>query len=180
MAAKPPSKTKTKPVTKPRVQVKRSRTQSRLDHSQSKKSASNQSDSRSWRYSFKRYLMGFIALSLIAFSAYLYFLNHLINQRFDGDTWALPSRIYARPLELYSGMSLSRESLKFELELSTYQRVSYRPKPGQFRLLNDSIVLYTQDFEYSDSIEPGRLINVDYRPLSLAVITPKMAKIVCY
>ena len=162
MAVKPPSKTKPKPVTKPRAKPRQSRSQSKPDHSQSKKSASNQSDSRSWRYSFKRYLMGFIALSLIAFSAYLYFLNHLINQRFDGDTWALPSRIYARPLELYSGMSLSRESLKFELELSTYQRVSYRPKPGQFRLLNDSIVLYTQDFEYSDSIEPGRLINVEF------------------
>ncbi|MGK0501117.1 MAG: penicillin-binding protein 1B, partial [Oceanicoccus sp.] len=106
MAAKTPPKTKAKPGTNPRAKAKQLRSQSRPDHSQSKKSASNQSASRSRRYSFKHYLMGFIALCLVTFSAYLYFLNHLINQRFDGDTWALPSRIYARPLELYSGMSL--------------------------------------------------------------------------
>jgi penicillin-binding protein 1B len=98
----------------------------------------------------------------MAFSAYLFFLNHLIDQRFDDDIWALPSRIYARPLELYKGMSLNRESLKYELELSTYQRVNHRPKPGQYRLLNESVELYAQDFVYSNFVESGRLVGIRF------------------
>jgi len=98
----------------------------------------------------------------MAFSAYLFFLNHLIDQRFDDDIWALPSRIYARPLELYKGMFLNRESLKYELELSTYQRVNHRPKPGQYRLLNESVELYAQDFVYSNFVESGRLVGIRF------------------
>ena len=98
----------------------------------------------------------------MAFSAYLFFLNHLIDQRFDDDIWALPSRIYARPLELYKGMSLNRESLKYELELSTYQRVNHSPKPGQYRLLNESVELYAQDFVYSNFVESGRLVGIRF------------------
>ncbi len=152
-----------KPISKPssnsklRAKVKQPQTKSRSDRLQSKKPASIQKNNR-----FRRYLIGFIVFTLIAFSGYLFFLNHLISQRFDGDTWALPSRIYARPLELYTGMSLDYESLKFELKLSTYQRGHKKLKPGQYRLLKQSIDLYTQDFEYSDSVEPGRLVNIEF------------------
>lgn len=152
MANKPTSNSKSK----------RSQSKSRPRRSKAKKSASAQKKGRFSRYRFRHYLIGFTAFSLIAFSAYLFFLNHLINQRFDGDTWALPSRIYARPLELYTGMSLNYESLKFELELSTYQRVGHKPKPGQYRLFKQSIDFYTQDFEYSDSVEQGRLVNIKF------------------
>jgi penicillin-binding protein 1B len=155
------NKSKAKPNpslrTKPKTKAKHPQTKSRPGRSKSKKSGSILKNSN-----FRLYLIGFIAVLLIAFSAYLFFLNNLINQRFDGDTWALPSRIYARPLELYKGLSLNRESLKFELELSTYQRVRNRPKPGQYRLLNKSIDLHTQDFEYSDSVERGRLVNIEF------------------
>jgi len=157
MSTKPIPKLKPTPKSKASAKTKRPLVQSKPSRSKSKKAASLRQSKGS-----RRYLAGFIAIFLIAFTAYLFFLNHLINQRFDGDTWALPSRIYARPLELYKGMSLNRESLKFELELSSYQRVRYRPKPGQYRLLDQSVELYTQDFEYSDSLEQGRLINITF------------------
>ena len=35
---------------------------------------------------------------------YLGYLNYLINARFEGGAWALPSRVYARALELYPGL----------------------------------------------------------------------------
>jgi penicillin-binding protein 1B len=155
MANKPTSKSSSNPSLKSKA--KRPQTKSKPRHSKSKKSGSIPKNSR-----FRLYLIRFIIFLIIVFSGYLLFLNHLINQRFDGDTWALPSRIYARPLELYTGMALNFESLKFELELSSYQRVRNRPKPGQYRLLNQSIDLYTEDFQYSDSVEPGRLVNIEF------------------
>lgn len=153
------NKSKSKPSSNSNLRAKSKRSQTKLSvgRSQSKKSPSAQKSSR-----FRLYLICFIGFFIIAFSVYLFSLNHLISQRFDGDTWALPSRIYARPLELYAGMSHDYESLKFELEVSTYQRVREKPKPGQYRLLKQSIDLYTQDFEYSESVEPGRLVNIEF------------------
>ncbi len=50
-----------------------------------------------------------IGLSLLGLGllVYLIYLNYLVNERFEGDTWALPSRVYARPLELYPGLALT-------------------------------------------------------------------------
>jgi penicillin-binding protein 1B len=155
MANKPTSKSSSNPSLKPKA--KRPQIRSKPRQSKSKKSVSVPRNSR-----FRLYLIRFIIFFAIVFSSYLFFLNHLINQRFDGDTWALPSRIYARPLELYTGMALNFEALKFELELSSYQRVRNRPKPGQYTLLNQSIELYTEDFQYSDSVELGRLVNIEF------------------
>ena len=48
----------------------------------------------------KRSLLAWLLLTLlIAFAVYTGYLNHLINARFEGDTWALPSRVYSRALE---------------------------------------------------------------------------------
>lgn len=108
---------------------------------------------------------------VLAFGAYLSYLNHLINQRFDGDTWALPSRIYARPLELYSGMAFDFESLKFELETSTYQQVSHTPHSGQYKLRKQLIDLHTKDFEYSEAVETGQLVRVSFAGNRVSAIT---------
>lgn len=157
MVTKPISKPNPSPKSKVTNKPKRTQSSSKSGRSKSKKTPSIKRNRN-----FRTYLTRFIAVFIMAFSAYLFSLNYLINQRFDGDTWALPSRIYARPLELYKGMSLNRESLVYELELSTYQRVPYRPKPGQYRLLNESVELYTQNFEYSNSVELGRLVNIKF------------------
>ena len=92
-----------------------------------KRSATGRSPTRSHR---KRRYLGFAVLLLLAaFAVYLGYLNHIINSRFDGGAWALPSRVYARALEIYPGQVLTREQLIHELELSSYSRVSSAPLP---------------------------------------------------
>jgi penicillin-binding protein 1B len=166
MASKPIAKLNSLPNSKIRTKAKRSQINSKSARSQSKKTPPINGNS-----GFRSYLLSFMAIFIMVFSAYLFFLNHLIDQRFDDDIWALPSRIYARPLELYKGMSLNLESLKYELELSTYQRVSHRPKPGQYRLLNESVELYAQDFEYSNFVESGRLVSIRFGGDKITKIT---------
>ena len=128
----------------------------------SKTKPSRTKTKKSPRKNKRKYLFGGIACLLVFLGIYLLYLNHLINQRFDGDTWALPSRIYARSLELYVGMALDLESLKFEIKSATYQRVNHTPKPGQYRLGSQSIALHTKDFEYSDAVETGQLVKISF------------------
>ena len=101
-----------------------------------------------------------LALLFIGFGIYLGYLNFLINTRFEGDTWALPSRVYARALELYPGLELNRDQLEYELELSSYLRVQGEPLPGQYRRLGESLELHARRFEFASGIQPARLLQL--------------------
>jgi len=109
------------------------------------------------RRKYARYLL----LALLAgLAVYLGYLNHLINARFEGDTWALPSRVFARPLELYPGLVLTTEQLEYELGLSSYLQVNAEPLAGQYRRLGESIELHARAFDFAGELQPDRLLQV--------------------
>src|SRR5210317_339518 len=96
-AARPKSKTPRGAARRPRKPVKRS--------------LARKPAQKRWRY------LGVIATLMLAFLAgYLIYLNQIIDSRFQGGAWALPSRVYARSLEIYPGLELSREQLVYELQ----------------------------------------------------------------
>ena len=49
------------------------------------------------------------------------YLNYQVTTEFEGRKWDLPSRVYARPLELYPGERLSRPDLERELKAAGYR-----------------------------------------------------------
>ena len=108
---------------------------------------------------------------LLALAAYIGYLNYLIEGRFEGDTWALPSRVYARPMEIYPGLVLSREQLEYELELSSYLPVSGEPLPGQYRLLGESLELHARAFDFSDQSQDARLLQVFFERQRVTALT---------
>ena len=109
----------------------------------------------------RRRYAGYLLLALLAgLAAYIGYLNHLINARFEGDTWALPSRVYARALELYPGLALSTEQLEYELGLSSYLQVNAEPLAGQYRRLGESIELHARAFDFAGELQPARLLQV--------------------
>jgi len=97
-------------------------------------------------------------LLLALFAIYLGYLNYLINARFEGGAWALPSRVYARALELYPGATLTRDELVYELELSSYLRVDRQPLAGEYRLLGASLELHSPAFVFTDQPQAARLV----------------------
>ncbi|MDH3630293.1 MAG: penicillin-binding protein 1B [Gammaproteobacteria bacterium] len=121
---------------------------------------SKRKKSKSTRSSLKRKYFSIVALVLVAaFAIYLGYLNHLINGRFEDDTWALPSRVFARAQELYPGLALTRDQLIYELELSSYLAVESEPLPGQYRLLGESLELNTRPFEFGSRFQGSRLVQ---------------------
>ena len=103
-------------------------------------------------------IAGLVLLAL--FAIYIGYLNYLINARFEGGAWALPSRVYARALELYPGAELTRDKLVHELELSSYLRVDRQPLPGEYRLLGASLELNSRAFEFTAQAQAARLVQV--------------------
>jgi penicillin-binding protein 1B len=118
----------------------------------------------------KKYLFA-AALLLAAFAVYLGYLNYLINSRFEGGAWALPSRVYARALELYPNLAITRDQLVYELDLSSYLQVQREPLPGQYRLLGESLELHSRQFDFGDQLQDARLVQVFFERGRISALT---------
>ncbi len=115
---------------------------------------------------FKRLLpfLGFVVIvSLVAGLLCVAYLDHSIRQQFEGKRWSLPARVYAQPLELYQGKSLSFSALYKELEVAGYRRTSRAQQPGTYQHTGQHIRISTRDFQYWDGFVAGATyeVNVD-------------------
>lgn len=94
---------------------------------------------------FKLSVVG--AVILVALLAYL---DAKVRDKFEGKRWALPAKVFARPLELYPGLELKPKYLIQELEQIGYQRVSNVLTPGQYTVDGNEMDVfrrYTQLFD---------------------------------
>jgi len=120
-----------------------------------RKSAPQKTAQKRWRY------LVVIATLLVSFLAgYLIYLNQIIDSRFDGGAWALPSRVYARSLEIYPGLALTREQLVHELKLANYSRALSQPQAGEYRQLGASLELHSRPFQFSDQNQSSGLVQI--------------------
>ena len=74
-----------------------------------------------WR---RRVVVGVLAaagLGLGLLIPYMLYLNHEVGQRFGQLRWQIPTRVYARPLELVPGLAMDASTLKVELEAAGYR-----------------------------------------------------------
>ena len=89
-------------------------------------------------------------------------LNHQVTTRFEGRRWALPARIYARPLELYAGRKLRPQQLKQELELLRYSTTEKLEKPGEYKITGNRFTIHSRGFPFADGRQPAALIGIRF------------------
>ncbi len=114
-------------------------------------------------FSWKKFLMGVFLIFFILLIGYSWYLNRIIQHRFDGDTWAKPSRVYARPLELYAGLKLNPEQLMSELRLADYKPVKQVAAVGQFSRSGPIIEFFAKPFQLPGNAEPQPQSHVRVR-----------------
>ena len=89
-------------------------------------------------------------------------LDHRVTQQFEGRRWTLPARVYAQPIELYAGQTLSAARMAEELERLGYLSQSKIDRPGQYRRRGDRIDVYVRAFRFSDEMQPARLLRLGW------------------
>ena len=77
-------------------------------------------------------------------------LNERITDRFAGQRWELPARIFARPLELYTGKELNPDQLLQELALLHYSKTEQLNTPGSFSVDGSRFTIFVREFQFSD------------------------------
>ena len=115
-----------------------------------------------WRVARIFILIGIVLGSLLT-AAYVLQQDDLVRTQFEGKRWALPARVFARPLEFYEGQSLTAEDLQQELQLLGYRYVTHLVGTGQFTKNKDTFSIQTRGFKFAEDQEISRRIQVDIK-----------------
>ncbi|GGK85358.1 penicillin-binding protein 1B [Amphritea balenae] len=116
----------------------------------------------SWKRRLIKLLLKLSVLGLVIGAAVLLYLDAQVRSKFEGKRWALPAKVYARPLELYPGQPLSRDDLKIELKGLGYQFQSRATQPGSAEWASSRVRVYTRGFDFPDSHEAAQRLLIDF------------------
>ena len=108
-----------------------------------------------WRY----FRLGLLALALLAAGFTLY-LDFRVRSEFEGRRFALPARIFARPLELHAGLRIAPADVIDELQRTGYREQARDGEPGGFARSADEIEIAQRPFVFWDGPQPAKRIRV--------------------
>ena len=123
---------------------------------------------------------------LLVLAGYVAWLDMQVTSQFAGKRWSLPARVYARPLELYAGQTLTAEQFAAELNALNYRPVRSVQQAGQYSRNRNIFHVITRPFSFWDGEEASKSLRVTFsgstvsalgnresgRPESLARLDP--------
>ncbi|GAB4515002.1 MAG: penicillin-binding protein 1B [Sulfuricaulis sp.] len=125
-----------------------------------------------FREFFTRKRVRLILLSLaLLLSGFALYLDITVRMQFEGKRWAMPARVYARPLELYPGMKLRPEQLAMELAMLDYRATGDTQSPGSYQRQGDGFTLVTRPFTFWDEAQASLPLQIDFDGARLGTLT---------
>lgn len=114
--------------------------------------------------------IGFFALvfsilvlaAFVVFSIYLIRLDNIIRDKFEGNRWDIPAKVFARPLEVYANAPVEQADFQKELGLLGYKNSDNYTKSGQYLVQNNTVYVHTRGFDYGDSVDPEQILQVSF------------------
>jgi penicillin-binding protein 1B len=105
-----------------------------------------------WRIVRIPFLLG-LGLAIGFLVPYTWYLDREVRSRFDDLSWQLPSRVYARPLQLAPGMPMNADMLGSELDAARYDEDAQAKAPGTFHRDGARWTIARRAFIYLDGRE---------------------------
>lgn len=128
-----------------------------------------------WQQWFKRYggraksphfwrwlLFALLVIGMLTLWAYVSYLDSLVKAKFEGKRWALPARVYARPLELYPGMNMTPNQFVQELTNLGYYDAPLPKASGSYRRKGNSFFVITRAATFWDGNEPSIAFRAEF------------------
>src|SRR5215213_2233928 len=113
--------------------------------------------SRFWR--FFRFAMLVVVLAAACFTLYLDFR---VRHEFEGRRFALPARIFARPLELHVGLRIPLPDVVDELKQLGYRDVTRPGESGWYLREEGRLEIALRPFVFWDGAQPPRGVTVGF------------------
>ncbi|HEY9530392.1 MAG TPA: hypothetical protein VIQ55_03310, partial [Burkholderiales bacterium] len=97
----------------------------------------------------KRYrrILGYASLiAILLLAVFTLYLDMRVRSEFEGRRFALPARIYARPLELHAGLRVPQAAVEQELRDLGYKYAPQADEPGSFTRNDEGLEISTRPF----------------------------------
>lgn len=103
-----------------------------------------------------------VIVAAIALSIYVLHKDSVIREKFEGQRWDIPAKVFARPLEIYNQAPLNLTDLEQELRLLGYKAAENYTQSGTYMLVGNTIYIHTRGFDFGDSQEPERILQIAF------------------
>lgn len=103
-----------------------------------------------------------IILVVATVAIWCVWIDYKIRRDFSALQWALPARLYARPVELYAGAHLSVAELTDNLQRLGYRETNQVTGPGEYNASGSRVRLWTRGFSFWDGDEPSVYVDADF------------------
>ncbi|MFZ6050211.1 penicillin-binding protein 1B [Pseudomonas sp. CR3202] len=101
-------------------------------------------------------------VGLVVLAGFAIYLDAVVQEKFSGKRWTVPAKVYARPLELFVGLKLSKDDFLKELDALGYRRESLSNGPGAASVAGSAVELNTRGFQFYEGAEPAQRISVRF------------------
>jgi penicillin-binding protein 1B len=115
-------------------------------------------------------LLAAVAVVGVVVLAVVFVLDRRVTAQFEGRRWTLPARVYAQPLELYVGQTLSSARFAQELDRLGYRAADDPKQPGTYRRRGDRVDLDVRSFRFSDEQQPARALRIGFAGDAIASV----------
>ncbi|HEU4352231.1 MAG TPA: penicillin-binding protein 1B [Burkholderiales bacterium] len=116
-------------------------------------------------------IVRYAALALVLLAAgFTLYLDIRVRNEFEGRRFALPARIYARPLELHAGLRITQADVVEELRQLGYREAPPEGESGWFATSGDSLEIALRPFVFWDGRQPAKRISVAFDSGKVAVL----------
>ena len=102
---------------------------------------------------------------------WLLWLNYVVTTEFEGRKWDLPSRVYARPLSLYPGLSISKAAFETELNIAGYRKNSNAAMPGTYSISGGQYQVYRRAFRFDEGMQDALKYRATFSNGSLKTLS---------
>jgi len=117
-----------------------------------------------------RFLGYAVLAGLLGMSAFTLYLDLRVKSEFEGRRFALPARIYARPLELHVGLHIASGDVEDELKDLGY---AYGPReaPGWYVRADNALDISVRPFLFADGPQPTRRVRATFDSGTVSALT---------
>ena len=118
-----------------------------------------------------KYIYSVVISLCLLIIAYIIYLDYQLRDRFEGRLWAVPSKVYARSLELRPEMHLNAANFEKELLLMDYEVVKNFPqRAGQFRRWGNHFELISRNFKTGLVEHKSKAVRLEIKDQQLVVL----------
>ncbi len=130
----------------------------RYDYDDPDENTEDHDPSPLWRQRLITWGLAALALGLGFLIPYTLYLNHQVSQRFGALQWQIPTRVYARPLQLSPGLAMDAQTLKTELDAASYRDDGAGERPGTYAREGGRFTIASRGFiDVDGKVAPRRL-----------------------